>query len=145
MSQEQITGTWKLLSAEFRNPEGKVVYLWGKRATGLLVYSPNGYVSAQIMNPERPKFASRDNLKGTPEETKNAFDGYQAYYGKYEVNEAEKTVIHHIEGNLFPNAIGIDLTRYYRFSGNNRLTLTTPQITIGGERLTGTLVWERIV
>ncbi len=144
MSRAQLIGTWKLFSAEFHTNEGKAVYLWGKQPAGLLIYTSEGYVSAQIMNPDRLKFVSRDNLKGSPEETKTAFDGYQAYYGKYEVDEAEKTVVHHIEGNLFPNAAGIDLKRYYQISGNNILTLTTPQMTMGGEKMTGTLMWERI-
>ena len=114
--ENRLIGAWRLLSAEFHTTDGKVIYLWGKNATGLIIYSPAGMFPAQIMNPDRPKFASRDNLKGTPEETKLAFDGYQAYYGTFEVNEAENTVIHHLTGNLFPNAIGIDLKRYYEFS-----------------------------
>ncbi len=144
MSENRLIGAWKLLSAEFHSPDGKVVYPWGKNAVGLLLYHDSGRVSAQIMNPNRPKFASRDNLKGTPEETKTAFDGYQAYYGTFEMNEAEKTVVHHITGNLFPNAVGIDLKRYYEFSPDNRLTLSTPPMTLNGARVTGVLVWERL-
>lgn len=144
MSRDQFIGDWKLLSAEFRSADGKIAYPWGNNATGLLIYSASGYVSAQIMRPDRPKFASRDNLKGTPEETKFAFDGYQAYYGTFDINEKEKIIIHHVAGNLFPNAIGVALKRYYEFSNNDRLTLSTPPMTMGGERITGLLIWERI-
>ncbi|MBN1366358.1 MAG: lipocalin-like domain-containing protein [Dehalococcoidales bacterium] len=144
MSRDRFIGAWKLITAEFRSTDGKVNYLWGKNAAGLIIYSAGGNVSAQIMNPDRPKFASRDNLKGTPEEAKAAFDGYQAYFGTFEVDEKEKLVIHHITGNLFPNAIGINLKRFYEFSENDRLTLSTPPMSMGGERVTGVLVWERI-
>ncbi len=144
MSINPLVGTWGLLSAEFRSSNGQVVYPWGKNAEGLLVYTGNGHVSAQIMNPDRPKFISRDNLKGTPDETKLAFDGYQAYFGTYKINSEEKVVIHHITGNLFPNAIGIDLKRNYEFSGDDQLTLSTPPMSMGGERITGVLVWERL-
>jgi hypothetical protein len=144
LSRDRLIGAWKLLSAEFRSADGIVFYLWGKNATGLLIYSASGNVSAQIMNPDRPKFVSRDNLKGTSEETKFAFDGYQAYFGTFELDEKEKLVIHHIEGNLFPNAIGVVLKRYYEFSGNDRLILKTPLMSMGGERVTGILIWERI-
>ncbi len=144
MSEVRLIGAWKLVSAEFRTSDGKIMYPWGRNAIGLLIYSSSGNVSAQIMNPERPKFASRDNLKGTPEETKLAFDGYQAYFGTYEVDEKEKTVIHHITGNLFPNAIGVILKRFYELSGSERLTLSTPPISMGGQRITGLLIWERI-
>ncbi len=144
MSDNRLIGAWRLLSAEFHSSDGKVIYPWGKNATGILVYSDTGYVSAQIMNPDRLEFASCDNLKGTPAETKVAFDGYQAYFGTFELTEGEKTVIHHITGNLFPNAIGIDLKRYYEISGDNRLILSTPPMTLNGERVTGVLVWDRL-
>jgi hypothetical protein len=144
LSRDQLIGAWRLLSAEFRSSDGKIAYPWGKNATGLLIYNASGYVSAQIMNPDRPKFASRDNFKGTPEETKFAFDGYQAYYGTFEIDEKGKMVIHHIIGNLFPNAIGVSFKRYYEFSINDRLTLSTPPMTMGGERIAGLLIWERI-
>jgi hypothetical protein len=144
LSKDQLIGAWRLLSAEFRSSDAKIAYPWGKNATGLLIYNASGYVSAQIMNPDRPKFASRDNLKGTPEETKLAFDGYQAYYGTFEIDEKEKMVIHHITGNLFPNAIGVAFKRYYEFSSNDRLTLSTPPMTMSGERIAGLLIWERI-
>ena len=144
MSSDQLIGVWRLLSAEFHTSDSKILYPWGKNATGLIVYSAGGYVAAQIMNPDRPHFVSRDNLKGTPAETKIAFDGYQAYFGTFEVDEKEKTVIHKIQGNLFPNAVGVVLKRFYEFSGNDRLTLSTPPMSMGGERITGTLVWERV-
>jgi hypothetical protein len=145
LTRERLIGVWKLLSAEFHTTEGKVIYLWGKNATGVIIYSEEGYISGQIMKPDRPKFASRDNLKGTPEEAKLAFDGYQAYYGTFDVNDAENMVIHHVTGNLFPNAVGIDLKRYYEFSANGRLTLRTPPMWMGGEKVTGSLVWERLI
>lgn len=144
MSRDRLVGAWNLLSAEFRGIDGKIVYLWGKNPKGLIIYNSSGYVSAQIMNPDRPKFASRDNLKGTPEETKLAFDGYQAYFGTFELDEETKTVVHRISGNLFPNATDVVLKRFYEFSDDNRLTLSTPPMSMGGKRLTGFLIWERI-
>lgn len=144
MSRDRLIGAWKLLSAEFLGINGKTVYLWGKNPKGILIYHSSGYVSAQIMNPDRPKFSSRDNLKGTPEETKFAFDGYQAYFGTYEMDEEAKTVVHRISGNLFPNAVDIVLKRFYKFSGNDRLILSTPTMSMGGKRVTGSLIWERI-
>jgi len=43
--------------------------------------------------------------------------GYEAYYGKYEVDERAHSVTHHVEGALVRTLIGRDLTRVYGFSG----------------------------
>ena len=47
-----------------------------------------------------------------------------AYFGTFEVNEQAHTVTHHVEGALVRSLIGNDLTRVYRFSGN-QLVLTS--------------------
>ena len=106
------------------------------------MYDANGHMSAQIMRPDRPAFASGDHLKGTPMEIKSAFEGFIAYYGVYEVNQEEGTVTHHVEGSSFPNWVGSAQRRFFEFSGN-RLTLSTPPILVGGQQVTGVLIWER--
>ncbi len=142
MGKEQFVGAWKLISSEFRRSDGEVSYPLGKNAVGLLIYDASGHVSAHLMRPDRPAFASSDHLKGTPAEIKTAFEGYIAYYGTYEVNEEEDTVTHHVEGSAFPNWVGTALRRFFEFSGN-RLTLSTPPMPMGGEQVTGLLIWER--
>lgn len=143
MGREQFVGAWKLVASEFRRPDGRASYPLGNGAIGLLMYDPAGYVAVQIMSLRRPKFASGDHLRGTPDEIKAAFEGCVTYYGTYEVREKEHIVIHNVEGSSFPNWEGTALKRFYEFSGN-RLTLSTPQMLMGGERITGVLIWERV-
>lgn len=95
------------------------------------------------MLPERPAFAINDQMKGTPEEIKAAFEGFIAYFGTYEINEEKGTVIHHVRGSSFPNWVGSDQIRFYEFSGD-RLTLRTPPMQAGGITVTSLLIWERI-
>jgi len=108
----------------------------------MIMYDTNGHMSAQIMRPDRPAFASGDQLEGTPMEIKSAFEGFVAYYGVYEVNQEDGAVTHHVEGSLFPNWVGSAQRRFFEFSGN-RLTLSTPPILAGGQQVTGVLTWER--
>jgi Lipocalin-like domain len=68
------------------------------------------------MNPDRAKWA--DGSRGTPAEMAAAAEGYDTYCGTYEINEARKTVIHHVRVGLVPNDVGTDLVRKYEFSGN---------------------------
>ena len=142
MSQAQFVGIWKLVSLELRPADGEVTYPLGRDAAGVLMYDASGHVSIQFHALGRPAFASGDPLRGTPEEISAAYQGYFAYYGTYEVHEAEGTVTHHIEGSLFPNWIGEPHRRFYQFS-NGRLTLSTPPYVVADEQVTGALVWER--
>jgi len=142
MGKEQFVGAWKLVSSEFRRSDGEVTYPMGRDTAGMLMYDANGHMSAQVMRSNRPAFASGDQLKGTPEEIKAAFEGCVAYYGTYEINEEEGTVTHHVEGCSFPNWVGTAQRRFFEFSGN-RLMLSSAPIPMGGEQVTATLTWER--
>jgi hypothetical protein len=92
---------------------------------------------------DRPRFASGDQLIGTPEEIEAGFKGCISYFGSYEVDAGQHTIIHHVEGSLFPNMEGRDQKRLFELSGN-RLQLTTQSIKLGGEKAIGVLLWERI-
>lgn len=143
MEKEHFVGTWKLVSSEFKSPDGQAVYPYGRDAVGMLMYSASGHICVQIMRPGRRTFASEDRLRGTAEEIKSAFEGYAAYFGTYEVDPEEGIVTHQIEGTLFPNWVGINQKRFFEFS-DGRLTLRTPEISLGGQQMTGLLRWKRI-
>lgn len=138
---KRLVGTWRLVSFESRSA-GEIRYPMGRAAAGQLNYDEMGNVSAHIMDPSRPAFASGDRAAGTDDEVRKAFVGYLAYYGTYDLDETKRTVTHHITGASFPNWIGVDQVRLYRLDGD-RLTITTPPIRAGGEDLITVLVWER--
>jgi len=142
MKKKDFTGTWKLVSSEFTLPDGQVVYPYGGDAVGILIYSDSGYMSVQIMCQERLSFASGDRLTGAAEEIKSAFEGYAAYFGTYQVNQEEGTVIHQVEGSLFPNWAGINQKRFFELS-DDQLMLRTPEVLLGGQQMTGILHWKR--
>jgi hypothetical protein len=106
------------------------------------MYDAAGNMSVAFMRRDRPKFAGPDKFQGTPTEVRAAFDGFQAYFGTYEVDEAKRTITHYIAGSLFPNWEGTSQTRFVELSGN-RLTLRTPPMTEGGGTVVAVLVWER--
>ncbi len=142
MTHQDFIGTWKLTFAEYRFENGETIAIYGKNPAGMLIYDANGHVAIQIMRRDRPRFALNDRLGGTPDETKAAFDGYLAYFGTYTVDEEKHAVTHHLEGALLPNWISSDQTRFYELV-DNRLTLKTPPLMIGGRQAVGHLIWER--
>ena len=143
MREDQFIGTWKLLSFEFRRSDGGIVYPLGKNAVGILMYDAKGNMSVHLMSRARGSFIEKDQLKGTPDEIRAAFEGFIAYFGTYEIDEEEGSVVHHVEGSLFPNLVGKDQKRFFRFDGA-QLELTAPAKPWGGASMTGVLLWERV-
>jgi len=138
-----IIGTWKLISFEIQRENGEVTYPFGKNAKGSLIYAESGRFSVQLMHPDRPKFASEDQMRGTAEEIKANYEGLISYYGRFELERQKGFVIHDVEGSLFPNWEGQRLKRFFELSGN-RLKLSTPPTLWGGGDAVGVLIWERI-
>ncbi len=139
MNNQEFVGTWKLVSSEYRFSSGETLKLYD---AGVLMYDAQGNMSVQLMQSNRPAFAQADRLGGTLEETQTAFQGYQAYYGTYTIDETQRAVTHHLQGSLLPNWVGVDQVRFYELSGN-RLTLRTPPLIIRGAEAVGYLVWQR--
>jgi hypothetical protein len=140
---ERLIGTWRLVTFEYRLANGAIVAAYGESPAGLLVYDANGLMTAQIMNPDRPRFVSGDRRKGSYEELHAAVEGYIAYFGAYEVNEEEGYVTHTEAGDIFPNAVGTRQRRYVELDGD-RLVLKVPPVVLGGELMTAVAVWERV-
>jgi hypothetical protein len=145
MSKEvipELDGSWKLISFYSKDSNGQTTYPFGKDARGRLIYGPDGRLAVQLMNPNRPRFASNDPLVTSEAEVRAAFDGYTAYYGTYSVNPDEKTIVHHIEAALLPNWVGTDQLRHFEFDGKY-LTLKGDLLLGGVQGVVG-LVWERL-
>jgi len=143
MSTAQFAGAWKLISSEMRTSNGEIHYPLGEDCEGRMIFDAAGNFSAQLMRPGRPDFASDDLLRGTDEEIRTAYQGFVAFWSKISVDDAKKEVSYEVEGSLFPNWIGHKNLRHFEFEGD-RMTLKTPPFTMGGQEITGVLIWERV-
>lgn len=144
MEADKFVGAWRLISAEFTNEDGSpAASPYGAEPQGILMYDAQGVMAAQLSQSGRKPFAVADRMKGTPEEVKAAFETYQAYWGRYKVDEREHTVTHLVTGALLPNWVGGEQKRHYTFQ-DGKLHLRTPPLAIGGKRVTGVLIWEKI-
>ena len=144
MEADKFIGAWRLVSTEYHAEDGTPAESpYGPESQGLLIYDAQGSMSVQLAQKGRTPFAIADRMAGTPDEIKAAFETYQAYYGRYKIDEREHVVTHTVIQSLLPNWIGTEQRRQYRFKDGN-LILRTPPILIGGRRLTGELVWEKI-
>jgi Lipocalin-like domain len=142
-SGPSLLGTWRLVSYEARDSEGRVQHPLGENVSGLLVYDGGGNMSAHVMRNDLSPFAAKDPARGTDAELRAAFEGYGSYFGTYIIDEARQTVTHQVRGAWYPNWIGHDQVRHFKFDGN-RLLLSTPPLIWGGQSLEYILTWERI-
>lgn len=123
----RLVGTWQVLELVDTDAAGKVSHPYGEHPIGYIVYDPTGHLHVQVMRtPATPPFAAGDQ-QGTDQEVRAAYDGYVAYFGSYEVDEAQGRVIHRVEGSLMPSYTGTDQPRPIRIVGNELIIEgTTP-------------------
>lgn len=140
---QNFVGTWKLISFEYRRRDGALTFPFGEDAEGLLIYTQNGYMSAQVADANRTRFNGSDALHGTPEEIKSAFLSSAAYYGQFEVDTENNIILHHTDISTLPNQSNTVQKRFYSFE-NDKLILTTPPTEFGGDVITGVLIWKRL-
>jgi hypothetical protein len=149
-TQTELIGVWSLVSIETVWTSGKVDTNWmGPKPTGLIIYDKAGYMAAQIMHDPRVTWKFTGNTPPQDAEDASAadkaaaFDGYYAYYGRYEVSEKDHIVRHHIESSLWPPEVGITYERHFELD-HDRLTLTTTPRKSKGEQRYNRLVFERV-
>lgn len=114
--RKQLVGTWKLISAEDKDPKtGKwVPYTFGNPPSGYFIYDATGHASIQIMTTPPVKISSPDSP--TADEALAIFNGYIAYYGTYTVDAVNISV--QVEGAWDPTQVGTDQARPYELSGD---------------------------
>ena len=138
-----LIGAWTLQSYEARSIVGSdVMYPLGVDAQGIIMYTPDGYMSAQLMRSGRAPFRQDDMHSPRQAELAAAAGGYLTYSGPYSV-VGDGLIAHHVAISLLPNWIGGTQYRSARLHGS-LLQLSPPEpILINGERRTATLVWRR--
>jgi hypothetical protein len=114
---KQIVGAWTLTSLVL-DQDGKKSEPYGPGAKGTVMFTSSGRTAVVITRADLPKFASNNRTTGTPEENKAAVGGSIAYFGTYDVNEAEKVLTTHVEGSTFPNWAGTDQKRTLELAGD---------------------------
>jgi hypothetical protein len=95
----------------------------------------------QITGADRPTLVTDDPLGGDTEARAAAYSTYLAYFGRYEVQG--ESVVHLIDGSLFPNWSGEKQVRPYTLE-NGELVLRTPPMQLSdGTTVVNELAWIR--
>jgi Lipocalin-like domain len=120
--RQQLLGAWRLVSCEEDSGRG-VTYPLGQDAIGQISYDASGRMSAQLARADQAPFSSEDLRESTTQERTTAWANYFGYFGTYTVDAERKEVVHRIEGSWFPNLVGTEQIRHYRFEGKQLVLL----------------------
>jgi hypothetical protein len=141
LQRTDILGAWVLVSwtAEV---DGEVNTPLGSDPVGTIVYTTDGYMSAQLMRRDRQAYDRADIDGGTAEQIVAAASGYLAYSGPYRVDGSTGVVHHHVEVSLLPNWLGGTQLRQGHLDGGT-LVLTADSTSRKGRTTHSRLVWRR--
>jgi hypothetical protein len=143
MLRDDVLGAWELVSYTAQdNHGGPITYPLGPDALGLIMYTGDGYMSAQIMRRDRPAFDRPETGGGTPEQTEAAATGYLAYSGPFTVDESTGVLQHQPMVSLLPNWLNHTQIRHSKLDGNHLTLSAITEAPDGAEDLS-TLVWKR--
>ncbi len=148
--RDKLIGTWSLASRQSTGPDGKVLSdpTLAKTPAGMLIYDRSGHVAAQLSRKNRTMdiFTQECNqaaqIKGRPDTAQTVL-GYDAYFGTYTIDEATRTVTHHLDFAIFPDDIGKDIKRSFTLDGDV-LTIRFNTTIQDGTHVTRVLVWHRL-
>ena len=115
----------------------------GERLEGFIIYSPDGYMSVQLMRPDRSKFSSGDWSVGTESEIREAAIGYFAYAGPFDIDEEKKILTHAVVLSLDPNWLGHVQTRVVALEGDILQLSTEKPLESEGKETMYHLTWRR--
>lgn len=151
--RSRIVGAWELTDHCAFLPEDvrDKVYPMGINPSAILLYTPDGYMSLQILSPKpdptkTPSANASDSSATTTDST------YMAYTGRFDLNYEESDgsiqVVHHIEQTNLPGMVGREQRRAVRLfeeANDKCLELLTvdPMDILGQERLVR-VTWKKL-
>lgn len=120
--RQALPGGWRLESFVSRDDEsGDVRFPFGEHPSGLILYTTDGHMSAQL--------------------TPGPGDQFISYGGRFDVDEAAATVTHHVTIATMPELLAQPQIRHARVEGD-RLMLSASVASAEGTTH-NTLVWRR--
>jgi hypothetical protein len=138
-----LVGAWSLESYTDTIEAVEAVHPLGLNPRGLLIYTSNGFMSAQLMSWVPPQLKAGDRNAAMRSESQEKEDSFIGYCGEYEFDEVTATVYHMPSVSFVPSLIGQRLIRQVKLDGD-RLTLTLVTSRVEGSSIKSSLCWLRL-
>jgi len=144
MLSEQMVGAWEVESRIDRTADGATVEepQLGTDPVALIYFDASGRFAAQFMRRSPVDAAATQAVGDAAPNNSRAVSGYDAYFGKYAVDDAQRQVTLTLMGALARENVGMVLTREMTVSGD-RLVIRVPTATSDGRPVVRTLTCRR--
>ena len=111
-ARDRLIGAWHLVRIDAPGPNGKSIAV--PQPKGMLIYTRDGHMSVQLMYRRSASTLSNEYVQ----------NGYEASFGRYDVDEATHTLTHHVQGSVTGDRlVGKDLPRLYQFTEDGHLII----------------------
>ena len=118
----RLIGAWELISYIVHSERlpATTLYPLGKDAKGIIMYTPDGYMSAQLQRPGQASFSAAHPVDGSERELAESARNYVGYTGQFYLDESgpEPIVLHHFLVSSFPNWLGDTQRRKAKLDGD---------------------------
>jgi hypothetical protein len=142
-SQSPLVGQWELSTFVIPDSGGAAHPWWDDKPAGFIVYTADGFVSAQLYDTRRALIGVRWD-SASADVTHTQYAGLTTYYGTYVLDTVAHTVTHTVAGAMAPDWVGRKLVRGYRFISPNEVELRVTTDANGRPTSVGpVLVWRR--
>lgn len=143
--RQRLLGAWTLQRWTIAGDDGRAPQQpFGEGATGLIVYTPDGWMSAAIARADRAPLSAASVRQVPVAEQAAAFEGYFHYAGRFSLQQRDGVphVVHQVQWSLNPGFVGSAQWRRLRFDGDDGLELSADEA-LGGQQRAHCLAWQR--
>lgn len=115
---EKFIGAWQLILWTTRRADGTAQFPFGRAAIGQIMYSADGHMSCHLMMANRPPLGAPSIYDVEDAALGRAIRAYSGYFGTYSLDAEAGIVTHHVEGAWYPDWIGSQQPRRFRFEAD---------------------------
>jgi hypothetical protein len=123
VSKQALLGTWHLVRFELVRADGRVQDPFSKDVSGMLVYLADGGMI--VVWGRKNRSVPTESSTPTASELARLLEGFDAYWGTFDVYPDRSQVVHHVNGALEPDVVGADRIRSATLE-KDMLTLVVP-------------------
>ena len=139
-SAKQLAGTYSGVSFTVTDAAGKTALPFGPNPRAMLILTDDGHYTLIVMRESLPKIASNNRTTGTAEENQAIVAGSLSHFGKYTVEENDKSITFHVDSATFANWDKVPQKRAFTLNGD-QLSYKVAAASGGGS---AEVVWKRV-
>lgn len=141
LSPQDVVGSWHLVEWRIDYADGRPTsWPFGIDAIGVLVYAPDGWMSATMSCRKRSQLSAPSALKADDASKARAFQEYLAYSGRWEI--VGRSIAHDVTMSMNPTLVGTRQWREAEARGDT-LILAADEALSGGAARRHSIVWRR--